>query len=148
MGGDLIALKMSEAILAQAIRSFIESREAENWDLGAFANKNISRALQAFHKAPAERWTVDTLAQAAGMSRTSFAVQFQKMMVMTPMDYVAKWRMEIAKKVLQHPGASLISAAENAGYASESLFTRVFKRETGVTPAQFRRARMTFSVPI
>lgn len=139
MGGDLIALKMSEAILAQAIRSFIEGNEAAEWGLGAFGNKNLSRALHAFHKAPAERWTVDTLAQSAGMSRTSFAVQFQRMMIMTPMDYVTKWRMEIAKKVLQQPGGSLTQAAENAGYASESSFTRVFKKETGMTPAEFRK---------
>ena len=139
MGGDLIALKMSEAILAQAIRSFIEGNDAAEWGLGAFSDRNLSRALDAFHKAPAESWTVDTLAQSAGMSRTSFAVQFQKMMTMTPMEYVTRWRMEIAKKVLQQPGSSLTEAAESAGYASDSSFTRVFKKETGMTPAKFRR---------
>ncbi|HAT88099.1 MAG TPA: AraC family transcriptional regulator, partial [Rhizobiales bacterium] len=53
MGGDLIALKMSEAILAQAIRSFIESNEAPEWGLGAFSDDNLRRALDAFHKSPA-----------------------------------------------------------------------------------------------
>lgn len=140
MGGDLIALKMSEVILAQAIRSFIEGDAAVRWGLGAFSDRNLSRALDAFHKAPADAWTVETLAQTAGMSRTSFAVQFQKMMTMTPMEYVTRWRMEIAKKTLQQPGTSLTQAAENAGYASDSSFTRVFKKETGMTPAEFRRA--------
>ncbi|GAA6182656.1 AraC family transcriptional regulator [Shimia sp. NS0008-38b] len=139
MGGDLIALKMSEAILAQAIRSFIESSDAQNWALGAFSDKNIARALDAFHKAPAERWTVEMLANAAGMSRTGFAVQFQKLMLMSPMEYVTSWRMEIAKKVLQTGSASLTDAAEGAGYASDSAFTRAFKKETGHTPAEFRK---------
>lgn len=140
IGGDLIALKMSEAILAQAIRSFVEGNRATEWGLGAFSDKNLSRALSAFHKAPANSWTVETLAQSAGMSRTSFAVQFQKMMTMTPMEYVTRWRMEIAKKILQQPGSSLTDAAENAGYASDSSFTRVFKKETGLTPAEFRKS--------
>lgn len=140
MGGDLIALKMSEAILAQAIRSFIESSDAQNWALGAFSDKNIARALDAFHKAPAERWTVEMLANAAGMSRTGFAVQFQKLMLMSPMEYVTAWRMEIAKKVLQQGSASLTDAAEGAGYASDSAFTRAFKKETGQTPAEFRKS--------
>ncbi len=143
MGGDLIALKMSEAILAQAIRSYIESDEAGDCALGAFADKNLSRAIDAFHKAPAERWTVDTLARAAGMSRTGFAVQFQKMMLMTPMEYVTTWRMEIAKKILRQAGRSLTDAAESAGYASDSAFARAFKKETGQTPAEFRKVKRT-----
>ena len=140
MGGDLIALKMSETILAQAIRSFIEGGDAPEWGLGAFSHKNLSRALDAFHKSPAETWTVETLAHAAGMSRTSFAVQFQKMMAMTPLEYVTKWRMEIAKKILLQAGSSLTDAAESAGYASDSAFTRTFKKETGITPAEFRKS--------
>lgn len=141
LGGDLIALKMSEAILAQAIRSFIEGDEATERGLGAFSDKNLSRALDAFHKAPTDSWTVETLAQSAGMSRTSFAVQFQKTMDMTPLEYVTRWRMELAKKVLQEPGASLTEAAESAGYSSDSSFTRVFKKETGMTPAKFRKSQ-------
>jgi AraC family transcriptional activator of mtrCDE len=140
MGGDLIALKMSEAILAQAIRSFIESSDADTWALGAFSDKHLSRAIDAFHKAPADRWTVETLAHAAGMSRTGFAVQFQKMMLMSPMEYLTGWRMEIAKKVLKKAGTSLTDAAESAGYSSDSAFTRAFKKETGATPAEFRRS--------
>ncbi len=145
MGGDLIALKMSETIFAQAVRSFIESSDAPEWGLGAFADKNLSRALDAFHKAPADSWTVETLAQAAGMSRTSFAVHFQKAMNMTPMDYVTKWRMEIAKKVLIEAGTSLADAAESAGYASDSAFARSFKKETGQSPAEFRRSALAES---
>lgn len=141
MGGDLIALKMSEAIFAQAIRSFIDGDEATEWGLGAFSDKNLSRALDAFHKSPTEGWTVETLAQAAGMSRTSFAVQFQKTMNMTPLEYVTRWRMELAKRVLLKPGASLTEAAGSAGYSSDSSFTRVFKKETGMTPAEFRRSQ-------
>ncbi|MDA4848159.1 AraC family transcriptional regulator [Hoeflea poritis] len=143
MGGDLIALKMSEAIFAQAIRSFIESNEAAGLGLGAFSDRNLCRALDAFHRAPSDRWTVETLAAAAGMSRTSFAVLFQKMMAMTPMEYVTAWRMEIAKKVLQQGGSSLTDAAEGAGYASDSAFARVFKKETGMTPANYRRIALS-----
>ncbi|MEP2978208.1 MAG: AraC family transcriptional regulator [Lentilitoribacter sp.] len=138
MGGDLIALKMSEAILAQAIRSFIESDEAIICGLGAFSDANLSRALDAFHKAPSKNWTVETLANTAGMSRTSFAVSFQKKMTMTPLQYVTSWRMEIAKKALSKTSNTISDAAERAGYASDSAFARVFKKETGITPAQFK----------
>lgn len=139
MGGDLIALKMSEAILAQAIRSFIESDAAQKSGLSGFSDKNLTQALDAFHKAPHKGWTVETLANAAGMSRTSFAVAFQKQMTITPMDYVTSWRMELAKQALLDPINSLTDVAECVGYASESAFARVFKKETGFTPASFKR---------
>ncbi|WP_299893010.1 AraC family transcriptional regulator [uncultured Ruegeria sp.] len=140
MGGDLIALKMSEAILAQAIRSFVESNDAPEWGLGGFADNNLRRALDAFHKEPNKTWTVESLAQAAGMSRTSFAVLFQKKMAMTPMEYVTGWRIEIAKRLLMNPLNTLRDAAEAAGYASDSAFVRVFKKETGLTPVGFKRS--------
>jgi AraC-like DNA-binding protein len=139
MGGDLIALKMSEAIMAQAIRSYLESSDAATRGLGGFGDPQLSRALDAVHRAPDHVWTVEAMATKAGMSRTSFAVLFQKKMEMTPMIYVTSWRMEVAKKLLVDPRNSLTDVAEKAGYASDSAFARVFKRETGHTPAGFRK---------
>lgn len=139
LGGDLIALKMSEAILAQAIRTFIESDEAIKYGLNGFSDNHLSKALDAFHKKPDAPWSVESLARCAGMSRTSFAVQFQKKMHMSPMQYVSSWRMEVAKQCLADPSMSLSDTAECAGYASDSAFTRVFKKEVGMTPASFRK---------
>ena len=139
MGGDLIALKMSEAIMAQAIRTFLESDDAISHGLGGFSDPKVRKALDAFHKCPNETWSVDRLANAAGMSRTGFAVLFHKLMDMTPMQYVTSWRMEVAKKTLSIPGTSLSDAAESAGYLSDAAFARAFKKEVGTTPAGFRK---------
>ena len=139
LGGDLIALKMSEAILAQAIRSFVESDESSKWGLHGFSDRHLARALDAFHKEPSASWTIEDLARIAGMSRTNFAVQFQKKMAMSPMQYVTAWRLEIAKQCLADPSNSVSEAAEQAGYASDSAFARVFKKEIGLSPASFRQ---------
>jgi AraC-like DNA-binding protein len=143
LGGDLIALKMSEAIFAQAIRSFVEGNKAAEWGLAGFGDPNLSRALGVFHARPSHVWTVEAMAEHAGMSRTSFAVLFQKKMGMTPMHYVTSWRMELAKRALADQGGSLSDAAHEAGYASDSAFARAFKKETGFTPAGFKK---TYSV--
>ena len=60
------------------------------------------------------------------------------------MQYVTSWRMELAKRALADHGGSLSDAAEEAGYASDSAFARAFKKETGFTPAGFKK---TYSVP-
>ena len=138
IGGDLIALKMSEVVFAQAIRGFIEGEEGDQAGLSGFADPKLARALDAFHNQPAESWTPENLAQVAGLSRTAFSQQFSAKIGVTPIQYLTTWRMQIAKQCLVHQNASVTDAAEIVGYASESAFARVFKKEVGMTPAAYR----------
>ena len=138
LGGDLIALKMSEAIFAQAIRAHIEQSGATGGSLAGFADPNIARALTAFHRVPAGDWTVEKLAREAGLSRTSFAERFTARIGITPMAYVTSWRMQIAREALATRRLSVAATAEISGYASESAFSRAFKNEIGLSPAAFR----------
>ncbi|MBO9479569.1 AraC family transcriptional regulator [Shimia sp. R11_0] len=139
LGGDLIALKMSEAIFAQAIRAYIEQTGDVSHGLSGFADPYLARALAAFHRAPTQDWSVARMAREAGLSRTSFAERFVDRLEVTPMAYVKSWRMQIAREALSSRGLSVAEAAEVSGYASESAFSRVFKKEMGVSPAAFRQ---------
>jgi AraC-like DNA-binding protein len=141
MGADLIALKMSEVIFAQALRTFIESQAAERVGLSGFADPHIGRALTAFHKQPAVAWTVESLAREAGLSRTGFAQRFAQKMGVTPMQYLTSWRVQLAREALAEGQVSTVEAAELAGYVSEAAFARVFKKDVGVTPAAYRASR-------
>jgi AraC-like DNA-binding protein len=138
LGGDLIALKMSEAIFAQAIRAHIEQSRESDCGVSGFAEPHLARALTAFHRAPTADWTVASLAREAGLSRTSFAERFSDRLGATPMAYVTSCRMQIAREALAARGLSVAEAAEMSGYASESAFSRVFKKEIGISPAAFR----------
>ncbi len=140
LGGDLIALKMSEAIFAQAIRAHIEQSVSEKDGIAGFADPQLGRALTAFHRRPASEWSVESLAREAGLSRTGFAERFSSKLGVTPMAYVTSWRMQIAREALAQRGSSVAEAAAISGYASESSFSRVFKKEIGVPPAAFRLA--------
>lgn len=140
LGGDLIALKMSEAIFAQAIRAHIEQTSGTGSGVAGFADPHLSRALSAFHRQPASDWSVEKLAREAALSRTGFAERFAARLGVTPMAYVTAWRMQIAREALATRGFSVAEAAEVSGYASESAFSRVFKKEIGLSPAAFRHA--------
>jgi len=140
LGGDLIALKMSEAIFAQAIRAHVEQMRDGESGLAGFADPHLSRALAAFHRTPAAEWTVAALARESGLSRTGFAERFVARLGVTPMSYVTAWRMQIAREALADRGFSVAEAAEASGYASESAFSRAFKKEIGVSPAAYRRS--------
>jgi AraC family transcriptional regulator, activator of mtrCDE len=140
IGGDMIALKMSEIIFAQALRFYLAQGGVEAPGLQGFSDPQIMRALTALHHAPQERWTVARLARAAGMSRTGFAIRFSQSMAMTPMRYLAEWRMQIARHELRHSRESVADVAQRVGYASEAAFARGFKKEVGLTPSAFRKA--------
>ncbi|MCV2882144.1 AraC family transcriptional regulator [Actibacterium sp. XHP0104] len=140
LGGDLIALKLSEAIFAQAIRTYLERQVDAHHPLAAFADPHISRALTAFHQAPAQPWSIQDLAREAALSRTVFAQLFSEKMGMTPMQYITSWRMQIAREGLAGHKLSVADVAEKTGYSSESSFSRVFQKEVGMRPAAFRKA--------
>ena len=137
-GGDLIAKKISEVIFTQALRTFIETDAAAQSGLAGFADPHISRALDAFHRAPSDPWSVETLARTAGQSRTGFAVHFADKMGVPPMKYLTDWRMQIAQQDLRQSDKTIADIAHDVGYASDSAFARVFKREVGQSPAAFR----------
>ena len=138
IGGDLIALKLSEVLFAQAIRAHLEYQSPSDTALAGFADPRISRALTAFHKFPAQDWSVETLAREAGMSRTAFAQLFAEKMGTTPMHYLTDWRMQIACHGLTESRWNVADAAAEVGYASEAAFSRAFKKQIGLSPAAYR----------
>lgn len=138
LGADLIALKMSEAIFAQAIRRHIEETAKDNGALSGFADPYLTRALTAFHRNPVAPWSVEALAKQAALSRTSFAVRFSDKLGITPMQYVTSWRMQIARTALLEQEASVAEAADLCGYSSEAAFSRAFKKEIGHSPAAYK----------
>lgn len=139
VGGDFIAIRMSEIILAQALRTFFLSDGAEKPVFAAFMDSQIAPVLRTIHESPSRRYAVEDLAEIAGMSRTSFIHKFSACMSMTPLRYITFWRMQIARQQLAQIDSPIIDIAENVGYQSEAAFGRVFKKHHGVAPATYRR---------
>lgn len=136
----LIAQHLAHMILAQTIRLYLErsSEDSVGW-LFAFADKQLSAAIKAMHGDPARRWTLQLLAERAGMSRTIFAARFKKMVGSSAMDYLSRWRMLLAADRLIRSEDAVATIAEALGYESESAFTKAFKRVMGRSPRQYGR---------
>ncbi len=139
IGNDLIALKLSEIIFAQALRSYLATVGANRSVMSAFANPQIGRVLSAIHEKPSFAWNLEDLSGIAGMSRTSFVNTFSQLMAMTPFNYITQWRMQIAQQMLAETSAPIIEVAESTGYQSEASFGRMFKKAVGFAPATYRR---------
>ncbi len=141
MGANSILSKLGELMFAELVRRYVESLPAESlgW-LGGLRDRHIGRALNRMHAEPTRAWTLQELAREAGLSRSSFAERFTGYVGIPPMQYLQKWRLQIAASRLVE-GASIASIAADVGYESEAAFSRAFKRVIGASPADWRDSR-------
>jgi AraC-like DNA-binding protein len=139
-GSESILAKLSELMFVEVIRRHIESlpEGARGW-LSGLRDPHIGMALRLIHARPAKQWTLEGLAQEVGLSRTVFAGRFTDYVEVSPMQYVARWRLQLASRLLEQAGVSISQAGAEVGYESEAAFNRAFKKFVGVTPGEWRR---------
>ncbi len=138
-GNQLLTRKLSEMLFVQALRCRQEEQHHDFGFLAALGDPHIGRSLQAVHREFARRWRVEDLAREAGLSRSGFADKFRIMLGVTPMQYLADWRIQKAKRMLVDSDDSIDLIAEQVGYESPAAFCRVFKKGVGQGPGGFRR---------
>jgi AraC-like DNA-binding protein len=102
----------------------------------------VARALARMHEAPERAWTLEGLAQEAGLSRAAFARNFCASVGEPPHSYLTRWRMGIAAQLLTETDFRLRDIASRVGYRSEFSFSRAFKLAQSVSPIQYRRAAL------
>jgi len=139
-GGDTIITRVSDILVVQAIRHWLENDPlAKTGWLGALNDSQIGKAIALIHRHPTEPWSVESLAEKVGVSRATFAKRFMDLVGEPPMQYVRKWRFQIASGWLTDTDLSLAEIAEKLDYESEASFNRAFKKFTGQTPGAYRR---------
>lgn len=141
-GNAAIIDKLADVLFIQLVRSHIRRHGCHHGLLAALADARIDKALQVVHEQPGGAWSVETLAAQAGMSRSAFAKQFQLLMDMPPMQYVAHWRMQRAYDLLSSGNESVARVADLSGYRSEASFSKAFKQYMGVGPGAVRKNRV------
>ncbi len=139
-GGETVITRLADILIIQAIRKWLDSApEADLGWLGALRDEQLGRALAAIHREPQRQWTVVSLAEIAGMSRSAFSARFTDLVGESVMRYLTQWRMQLAHVRLRETSHSLSWIAEHLGYRSDAAFSRAFKRVFGTTPGSVRR---------
>ncbi len=141
-GQSLMLARLSEMLLLHALRQELSSepQEGELTSRRALSHPGIHRALQAIYTQSQQNWGVDSLAEVAGMSRSSFAETFKRYLQLSPAKYLTRWRMEQAASLLStEMGRTIQEVAEQVGYQNEAAFAVAFKRHFGTPPGNYRR---------
>ncbi|MCG8469607.1 MAG: AraC family transcriptional regulator [Gemmatimonadetes bacterium] len=143
-GFESVVNRMSEVLFIEAVRFWAE-REPEAGFLSVLGDPSLAPALAAVHADPTRRWTVDELARVASLGRTAFSERFRAGVGETPIHYVTRWRMQLAKERLIESTRSVESIGYELGYDSAASFSRAFRKTVGRSPGAFRRNRRTES---
>ena len=140
-GKELIIRRMLEVLLVEVLRRPNAGNEAIPAGLvKGMRLPGLARALSTMHANIRANWTVAELAGIAGMSRSAFAARFHEMLGCAPIEYLARWRMALAKDALMRGVKSLDDIADEIGYESASAFSTAFRRRMGIAPGSFARA--------
>jgi AraC-like DNA-binding protein len=139
-GQSLIVERFAEILLVQTLRAYSAKSPHQIGFYAGLSNERLARAITFIHREYANPLSLSDLAETAAMSRASFAQHFKSITRMSPIEYLAKWRMVIAGNFLKTTSDSVADIAENVGYGSEISFARAFKRAYGVTPSSYRKS--------
>jgi len=138
-GSDAVLAKLSEALFVETMRRYMAELPPDQtgWLAGA-RDPGVGAALAHMHRDPEHPWTIASLAQQVGVSRSVLAERFRQYLGEPPMTYLSRWRLQLGARRLTSTSYSVARISGEVGYESEPAFNRAFKREFGVPPARFR----------
>ena len=141
-GGDTLVPALLDAVLMYLLRAMLEGNVRHcgfgGW-AAALADRSVRAALEAIHADPARQWSVASLGEVAGLSRSAFSRRFTELVGQPPLGYLTSWRLTLAARLLADTDAPLATVARRVGYASEFAFAAAFKRDFGQPPGRFRK---------
>jgi AraC-like DNA-binding protein len=143
LGGTIMTNHLVHILLVQALRSYVASEIHPRGWLGALVDAKIGAALALMHRDNTRQWTVEGLAAAVGMSRSSFGLRFKTLVGQAPLEYWLQRRMRRAGHILRNGNRTVSSVAFESGYESEKSFGKAFKRVMGCAPTSYRTVDWT-----
>ena len=140
-GHSAMLARLTEAMFVQVLRWQLryDAAQSGGW-LAGLHDPQIGRVLALIHASPEQVWTVSNLASAAGMSRPALARRFVDLVGQSPIQYLAEWRMHLARNLLSDSTLAVAEIGGRIGYDSDAAFCRAFRRVVGSTPAAWRHA--------
>lgn len=140
LGSETMLTRMAELMFIEVLRRYVEQLppQQSGW-LAGLRDAVVGPALSRLHEQPTHPWTLAELARTIASSRTVLVERFSQLVGVSPMLYLTRWRLQLAAEQLCSGSAKVAAVGAQVGYESEAAFSRAFKRETGLSPAAWRR---------
>jgi AraC-like DNA-binding protein len=138
-GAMALTSALMKACLVILLRRHLQSSRRSGMPPALFSDARIGRAIATVLEQPSGDHSVTTLAKEAGMSRSAFARDFKGTLGVTPMEFVTRIRLNVARRLLVSTVRPVEAIAAEVGFSSRSHFSRVFRDHYGTDPSTFRR---------
>lgn len=140
--GALTRLKILINELIIALAEMLERRKPRlNEDLSS-SERTVRLFLQDLSARLDEPWTLEAMAESCGLKHSRFAACCRKTTNVSPMEYLARCRVDAAARLLlAQPELSITEAAFACGFQSSQYFATVFRQRMGVSPRDWRQKR-------
>lgn len=136
-GAQVVMDRLVDWLVVCTLREWFDRTDAPGW-LHALGDDTVGPVLRAMHESPQKPWTLATLAREAGVSRTTLATRFTRLVGTPPLTYLTDWRMTLAADLLTGTTATVAAVAHQVGYADAFGFSTAFKRFHGISPTACR----------
>ncbi len=116
-GCAVLLSKMAEALFIETLRRYMEQLPPEHtgWLAGA-RDPIVGGVLVLLHRKPHHPWTLDEIAHEVGGSRSVVAERFTRILGEPPLSYLARWRMQLAARLLETTHKPVLQVASDVGY--------------------------------
>jgi AraC-like DNA-binding protein len=139
-GAAAIYAKLADVFVTEALRRYLAAADSlTRLVQHVVHDPGIARVVKMLRGRPQGRWSVDVMAQSAGMSRTAFNTRFRAVLGQPPMAYLTELRLRRAAGYLATTNKSVREIAHLVGYNNEASFSKAFKRLFGRPPGEYRR---------
>ncbi len=139
-GAETVVARLTDVLVVFVLRDYIRRLpgNAIGW-LGALRDAEMRAALDLIHGRPDHPWTAGELAAAVGVSRSVFFARFKELVGESPGQYLTRWRVHLATRLLRDESATVAAVARRLGYATDAAFSNAFVRVMGIRPGAYRK---------
>src|SRR6266852_5154860 len=141
VGGSLFLQGIAQAIAIHLARNYAETANESRSGSPSLPGYKLRQITDWMAENVAEEFNPDRLAAQAGLSKFYFNRLFKSAVGVSPSHYHINVRMDAAKRLLRETKQSVVAVALDVGDANPSHFAQLFRRETGLSPSDYRRQR-------